>query len=411
MTKTPHLIPALAALVLILTLLIVGDRWAQSTEASFVHALAPLDFNQKLQGSVLTRAAFRAPDLLPLLGSSEIVVPAYEGNYRADEVFRNYPTGFTVFSLGKVGRSDLHYLQTLAALGAEVRGKKVALLVSPPWFFRSKNETTHRRNYAGNFSRLQASELAFNLELGADLKRDIARQMLRYPDTLEKDPLLRFALEQLANNSPLSSVLYYLALPLGQVQNFAGQLQDHAEVLQFIWTQPNLKTPGRRAGTLNWTQLRNRAQALTREHTDNNPLGYDAKAWAQGAAIVDDPDSALNSEQAFVEAVTSSSEWTSYELLLRTLEELGTEPLIISEPMKGVYFDQIGITAQARQLFYDKLEAVTKKYPVQLVDFREYDGDKYFLIDRYSHFSPVGWIMVDQVLETFYRGTPAPPIH
>lgn len=73
---------------------------------------------------------------------------------KAANFFRNYPTGFNVFSVGKAGAASLILLQRLGAIGSDLRGKKVVISISPTWFFHDSASVAY---YDGNFSLLQAA--------------------------------------------------------------------------------------------------------------------------------------------------------------------------------------------------------------------------------------------------------------
>src|SRR5690606_11073549 len=121
-------------------------------EARYVHALAPQQFTIKGLGVGLQTEAFRQTDLLPVYGSSE--VDSYLGPFHPSDFFDAYPTGFTVFPVGAQGTTALIVLQKLAAIGSELQGKKVVILISPTYF--RKNDRVRQEYYAGNYSRLQA---------------------------------------------------------------------------------------------------------------------------------------------------------------------------------------------------------------------------------------------------------------
>ena len=82
-----------------------GVYWhARRLERRYVHALAPEAFEQKTQGSAIAREAFRQPDLLPIFGSSELLVTRrYAKPFEAGSLFRDYPTGFNVFPIAWLG--------------------------------------------------------------------------------------------------------------------------------------------------------------------------------------------------------------------------------------------------------------------------------------------------------------------
>jgi hypothetical protein len=96
------------------------------------------------------------------------------------------------------------------------------------------------RDHAANFSRLHAYGLASNMQLTFETKQIAARRMLRYPKSFEQEPLLKFALQLLANDSLLDRALYYAALPLGQLRIIVLDLQDHWHALKEVRSRKRL---------------------------------------------------------------------------------------------------------------------------------------------------------------------------
>src|SRR5262249_45216836 len=111
--KHPRLWAAAAAILLSVGGLGAAALYVRRIEERYVHSVAAQMFAQKNQGVALQRAAFRQPDLLPFYGSSDLNVP---DRYHASALFRNYPTGFTVFPVGNPGSTSLIWLQALAAV-------------------------------------------------------------------------------------------------------------------------------------------------------------------------------------------------------------------------------------------------------------------------------------------------------
>ncbi|MCL5025879.1 MAG: D-alanyl-lipoteichoic acid biosynthesis protein DltD [Chloroflexi bacterium] len=400
--RAHHLAPALLALTLFSASLVGGAAYARDLEGRYIHAIAPQTFSLKNQGTALQDEAFRQPDLLPIYGSSELNIA---DPYHGSELFRSYPTGFTIFPVGKAGTTDLIMLQDLAAIGSDLRGKKVAISLSPPWFFGAM---VGQDAYAGNFSRLHASELAYSTEISFDVKQDAARRMLQYPKPLEADPLLKFMLERLADGSPLSRVCYYALLPLGKVQTLVLQLQDHWETFSYIQDQKGGRHPldpdvSHEAATLDWSALLQKAEREQLQHADNNPFGFDNQAWVNRLRPDVVKQKSSRNDTQFLKNLGQSAEWTDLDLLLRGLRDLDAQPLILSMPIQGKYYDYTGVSARARQAYYDKLRQVVEPYGVPVLDFADHDGDKYFLIDPGAHVSREGWIYYDQALDAFYH--------
>src|SRR5258705_2838855 len=225
---TPHLVSALIACAIVVGILYGGRLLAIQLERRTVHWVAPKDFFIKNQGLAFERAAARRPDILLLYGSSELTDPIPN---RASDFFSNAPSGFEVCPVGKAGTTSLIILQKLGALGSALHGRKVAISLSPSSFLTPAVKPDF---YAGNFSLAAASGTLFGHALDLNLKADIAKRMLQFPDTLGKDGLLRLAASCLASGRPLDRVVLMAMWPLGKLPNIILDLQDHFEVLVYI---------------------------------------------------------------------------------------------------------------------------------------------------------------------------------
>lgn len=397
--KNPHLVASSVAVLLIFILVIAGELSAGWIENRYVHVLAPYNFLQKNQGVAMQQAAFLQEDLLPIYGSSELNWP---DPFHSNRIFRMYPTGFTVFPVGEDGSEPLNILQKLAAVGSGLRGKKVALSLSPGFFLETMMPADA---YAGNLSPLQANAFAYSSDLTWELKGAVARRMLDYPVTLRNDRLLKFALKRIADGSFSNRLLYYAILPLGELETFMLSLQDHMSTVAFISQQGNLDTTiVKETRAIKWASLLSHSQARHLANSNNNPFGVDNGQWKEFGAIWLLKKNSLDDEQ-FVKTMSASTAWTDLDLLLSELNELGSQPIILSMPFAGAYFDYMGVSRAARQKFYDRLEARSKSYGVPVVDFEDHDEDKTFFINFGSHLSSVGWVYYSRELEAFYQNS------
>ena len=73
---------------------LMSQQGEQPLESQYIHALAPVMFPLKNDGTDLQREAFRTSDLLVVYGSSEL---EFLNPYHASTVFAAYPSGFTIF--------------------------------------------------------------------------------------------------------------------------------------------------------------------------------------------------------------------------------------------------------------------------------------------------------------------------
>ncbi len=395
---TGRLAPALLAVLIVVAALGGGALAAQSIESRYVHVLAPRLLRQNLVGCALQRQALRQPDLLLIYGSSEIT--GIVSGYVARDFFRAYPTGFAPFDVALGGRTSLTMAQGIAALGPDLRGKKIVISFTPSMFVV---EGLRSVEYAGLFSRLHANALVFSPQLSLPTKQAAARRMLDFPATLDKDPLLRFALQRLDGGSPLDLALYYAVWPLGQLSTAILELQDHWEVLADIRANSQLNPDiARIPAAVDWTALAAQAEREQRAAASNNPYGIDNDVWNSYTKRKPGENGSL--DQLALTMLAESREWADFDLLLRVLTEMGAQPLVLSQPANVVYWQARGVSPAVSHAYYAKLHEAAARYGVPVVDFHPYDEDKYFSMDAVSHTSRKGWVYVDQTLDDFFHG-------
>jgi D-alanine transfer protein len=251
----------------------------------------------------------------------------------------------------------------------------------------------HPRFYDGNFSELQARELLFSPRLSLALKREVAASMLQLPAPLEKRPALRFLLERVARATAWDRAVFLAAAPLGWLENLVAFAQDHWEAVQLIRESSKQKRRSPQARKLDWPALFAEARAHTYVGSD------DWKQPEKAFAEIEE-----RGEPAFLDAVAHAQEWERLELLLRTVDELGGRPLLISPPLNGPYLDRLHVTPKARSIFYGRLEEMAARHRMMLVDFRDQENDPKFLADHHDHPSPLGWMWYNRVIDAYYHG-------
>jgi D-alanine transfer protein len=354
-------------------------------EDRYIHRVAEEIDDQKLQGVALQKTAFAQPDLLVLYGSSELVSPVQT---KASDFFEKYPTGFQVFPVGKPGTTSLAIMQKIASLGRSIAGRKVAFSISPSYFL---SEKVNQDYYEGNFSALQAAELAFSGHLSPELKRDAARRILQYPETLEGNWTLDFAMRRLAGDTGLDRLLYAAVWPLGKLANVVGRAQDHLEAGLHIAEnmEKHDQKPARIPG-LNWKEILRRTSVKVK--TTRPPVSPRLIKRPKGSRDV-----------AFLRTLKEADEWDDFALLLRALNEAGAHPLLISMPLHGADLETTGVSANARKAYGDQLNALASKHGVKLVYFSQYENDPTFFADNLDHPGERGWMLFNKVLDDFYH--------
>jgi len=386
---TPHLLAGLIASGLVATVLLGAEVVAVHLEGTTVRASAPELFSLKNQGLAFQRVAARSPYVLPFYGSSEltaVLVPE-----RAHIFFRAAPTGFQVSPVGAGGANSLIMLQKIAALGADLRRKKVAISLSPGWFVKPSPQWLE--GYKGNFSLMTASEMVFGTALDFELKRDIASRMLKCPGTLENSPLLEFALKRLASGRWLDRIIFCALWPIGKAQTTVLEGQDHFAAFNYIRHKIKPAAPFHPA-TSDWSKLI--ANADRSKITDTDMVTNASNL--SGDKTIDRRD------DAFRDRMNASTAWIDLELLLRTLASVHASPLLCTMPIAGDLYDRKGVSRSAREDYYVKLRALVQRYHFRLVEFKGHDEDPAFLFRHQSHLTAKGWIYYDRALDDFFHG-------
>ena len=384
----PHLFSGLIASGLVAAVLLSAEMVAVHLEHTTIRSSAPELFALKNQGLAFQRAAARAPYVLPLYGSSELT--AVRVPERANIFFRTAPTSFQVSPVGTGGANSLIMLQKVAALGSDLRAKKLAFSLSPGWFLTPNPRWD---GYRGNFSLMAASEMAFGSALDFELKRDIASRMLKCPTTLENSPFLEFVLRRLASGRWLDRVVFCALWPLGKVETTILESQDHFSAFNHI--RHKIKpAPQCHPELPDWPKL-----IASVSGTKTTDAGKVTKASSRDEEITPG-----RRDVELQDRINASPGWTDLELLLRTLTRVHARPLLLSMPLAGDFYDQKGMSRSARETYYVKLRALVQRYHFALVEFEEHDEDPDFLYRQQSHLTAKGWIYYNRAIDDFFHG-------
>lgn len=384
----PHLLAGMFAAALAALFLFAGKLIALRLEDATISATAPEIFPLKNQGLAFQRAAARAANVLPIYGTSELLVPA--APERGNIFFRTAPTGFQLSPVGGGGMLPLIMVEKIGALGSDLRGKKVAISLSPNWFFATKPGW---RRIPGIFSPMAANEMVFGSALDFKLKREIAARMLQCTSTLEGRPLLTFALERLARGRWFDRVIFWTVWPAGKMESLVLELEDHLAALHYIRSKATA-VPRLHPQSIDWARLIAR--------TSKASAGYPPKA--SDTPGIQRQIAAGSRDAPFRRGVETSPAWADLDLLLRTLASLHAQPLILSMPIPGNFYDDAGVSRAARQDFYNKLRALVQQYHFAVVEFEDHDEDPAFLLRHSSHLTARGWVYYDRALDNFFHG-------
>jgi len=400
--------------------IVVGLSWGWQAQAfhqasRYQGSVAGLYSPVKFLTLPLQQAALADPHILPIYGSSELYCCG--DPYRPTQLFASQPTGFDVLALGRYGIGNLLFAQTFAALGRALEGKKVVVLDSAPWFF--KTEDVDPDAYGLNFSPEIAKTFIFESTISLPLRAAIARRMLDFPETLAGDAILAAAVRALADPTPLHLAAYRTLRPFGRLDAWIERVRGARRVSRLLGrvSVPPAQQALRRS-QLDWPALVARATKIADHRDSTNPFGFPNGAYARlvSRGIVTDAIALYRSGStnrdgqryppptAWRHNVSHSAQWADLALAVAVLKELGAQPFVWTTPLPGVYDDYTPISAAARRAYYDRWEREMRKLGVPWLDFRSSDEDVFFMTDTAAHFSPRGWVFADRALDMFWHG-------
>jgi D-alanine transfer protein len=361
-------VAAVAAVCAAVLLLSEVDRQARIAIAENAAALAPLNLSAAARGVALQQQVLRQPGFLPIYGSSELTI---DQPTRPALFFQTHQCGFAVFPIGSAGDRCLIILQELAAMADVIRGRRVAIFLSPQWFTPPgwRQDHTAHRQFAGRFSPLEAGVTVLGRALSPGLKRDIAGRLLAYRSVWRvRSPLLAFACTQLRAQTWTGKIALWLLAPLDAAADTARRFQDRWQTLEMI---------------------RGRQVAA-----------YNPPPGAIGPAL--SPAPVPDADAAFLRRMNGSPEWIDFALLLRTIRELGAEALLLGQPINGRLSERSGVSARTRQIYYERVRRLAAENGVALQDFSAHEDEPAFFADP-VHPSAQAWLYYDQALDEFYH--------
>lgn len=384
--RYPRLIAFALTLGLIVTAALSARAVVEARLLAATHLIAPLPLHQKNQGMLLQRDAFESPDILPVFGSSELTKPSAT---RASEMFQSAPTGFQVCPIGSAGNTCLLIATKLAALGEEVRNKKIAVFLSGGWFQRPQVPADH---YAGNFSALHAMLAMETPALSEGLRNRLAQRLLDYPETLEAHPALQLRVRSQVETMPGASLM----MPLVSLMvRTSAAILDVEDDIQSLWQLHKLKTSGAwiaQPKPMLWNEL------LASARADFRPSTRKIATWhGPGPSPLD-----ARKRQEFESA--DKGEWLDLALLLDVINDLHAQALVMAIPLSGDRDNKEGVRSATRHDgYYARIERLCNERHVLVRTMEEHDLDPDFLTDFVSHPSAVGWVHIDHLLDDFWH--------
>ncbi|MFP9202670.1 D-alanyl-lipoteichoic acid biosynthesis protein DltD, partial [Enterococcus faecalis] len=84
------------------------------------------------------------------------------------------------------------------------------------------------------------------------------------------------------------------------------------------------------------------------------------------------------------------------------LKDAGAEPMFVTIPVNGKWYDYTGFPKKGRTDYYKKVNKQIRAKGFQVADFSGHEYDPYFMKDT-IHIGWKGWVYVDKAIDEFYK--------
>ncbi|WP_206810809.1 D-alanyl-lipoteichoic acid biosynthesis protein DltD [Paradesulfitobacterium ferrireducens] len=398
-----RLSPALAALLLLVLTILYGgplSRWAVQRylfDERMVQGIAAAQNTDVFKGTVIRDLIAARDDTFTVYGSSEF---SAWSEFHPSSLFAGEPTGFYPFLIGRGGCQDLIHTINIASQAKSLQGKKVAIVLSLQWF---SPEGLSSDYFASNFSALQTYDLLFNRNLPAATKKQIAKRLLDFHDSLASYPFLTGLLTSVgADDDANTRFTYPVYRSLGQIEYAGLQIKDSIKSAIYLWkVKQSLKnnlTSSPPPKLQPWSTYLNAASAKGQASVSNNPFGVKDDYYLTYVK----PNLASAKNASKNARTYPSPEYQDLSLLLTVLKEQGAQALFVIVPVNGFWYDYTGFPAKERNGYYTRVKNMISEQGFRVADFSNKEYESYFLQDI-MHVGWKGWVYIDQALDEFFH--------
>lgn len=382
--------PLLLALTLFAVFLLIPTRFLLPlvSDKKVEQAANSLQ-KEKIQSVILQQKMLEESKYLPMYGSSEF---SRMDVFHPSNYFKVNPEGFTPFLLGDGGTQNLIHILNFASTMDQLKGKKMIFILSPQWFVPQGIDENH---FAPNFSKQQGYHFIFNNDLKPEMKKQIATRLLNF-EIVKEDTLLKTSLEGIVYDDTKYKIKAIAVKPLAYLYR---NILDRKDLFTAMFQiKPNKENLDPSLKQMNWEETREYADQTGLLESQSNQYGIEDRYFNRKI------EKKLKQREGYLKNVTydQSPEYEDLQIALDLLKQSGAEPLFISIPVKGPWYDYAGFPKERRELYYTKVHEQIKRAGYPIADFSDHEYDTYFLKDH-IHIGWKGWVYIDEAIQQFLK--------
>lgn len=333
-----------------------------------------------------------------VFGSSELN-PAAAGSAHPGALFAASSYGMDVMTMGRAFCTNLWDAIEVGAFSEKLDDKRVVLIPSMQWFMCYRDPQI---DFPASFSEGAYRALLDNPKVSEETKQAITDRMAEYGVDRRSGSLIEDPVSD-AIDDAVSSLVADTRLGL-KIKEREAAKSNEGKPQTLNDTQEGEEKDAEAGGAVekpDWGRIFADAEKQAKKKSSNREGFADKwyekkyKKWVAGA----------QRKWWFEEGKEfSEQELEDFKLLLQVCKEVGVEPLVIVQPVKGVAYDQTVYNRDVRQKYYDMIRSACDEYGVRYADFSDHEYDTYFLRD-YSHPSSLGGAYYSKAIYDFYMGS------
>lgn len=380
--KLKAFIPIIVSLILFGVFLILPASWFTGLINNKTLQEQRLNItDQVLKGTQIQDKMYKSDKYYPIYGSSELGKddPFNPGLLLDDK--KKAP--MQPFLIGTGGSTDLVNAVEAASQFQNLKGKKMAFIISPQWF---TNNGLTNVNFKARISDAQVNQLFQQSGMSDKLKQRYAdrlskfkdvknkyylKEMKKHPNKVKDNYLSSFKAQQLMKIESIKSIFPAKPSPLSQVKPIDSKNKS-------------------------WKDLSKEAEKLGKDSTKTNKYGIRDEYWK----LINSHKRKINRDYEFN---VNSPEFQDLALFVDTMNEAGADVQYIILPSNGKWYDRIGIKQERRQKVYDKINNTITQRGGSVYNMTDKDYEPYVISDA-VHVGWKGWVYISEQIAHHMKG-------
>lgn len=348
-----------------------------------------LEFGQEY-GDNVKDSSIIAKDILDdsndlfLFGSSEMSINVKQNSIKL------FPIKGADYNVSCFGRGYVQDLQQATYIGgSDIKSdQKIAYILSLQWFDDSDGVDADK--FAANFSQIQFYNFLNNPKISEENKQYYCKRVYSLLEEADKYPAEALYARLYSDSNLLKKVCMVVMDPYYKISNYLSEIKDKALIYKEMKKLPE-KKPEDKLKEVNWDEEENKIDMENEEKVSTNQFHLSDDYYNKN--IKDD----LDYLKGYLKGkdLISSVEMNDFKFFLSVCRDLNIKPYIIMPPVNGWYYDYLGLDKDERYQYYDEIDTLSKEQGLDVLDLREYEYKKDFLMDV-MHLGEEGWLKVSE---------------